>query len=178
MSDTTQVISKRPVLCPTCGHYSAPDVVRCTFCGEALGTREIVITRELTHVPHILSVDRPGQDYFALDANAILQFLPSGQVFSLSLERPVILGRASVALDDIERVDLSELNAMQHGVSRQHCRLRREGLQLVVTDLHTTNGTYLNDRRLEAGRDAIVLHGDKLILGTLHLIVTFSTLNG
>jgi hypothetical protein len=177
MSDTTQVVPKRPVLCSACGHYSAPSVLQCSFCGEPLGTREIVITRELMRVPRILPVDRPGQDYFAPDANVILQFLPSGQVLSLSLDHPVILGRASEGLEDVERIDLSDLNAMLHGVSRQHCQFRREGLQLVVTDLHTTNGTYLNDRRLEAGRDAIVLHGDKLILGTLHLIVTFSILN-
>jgi hypothetical protein len=178
MSDTTQVIPKRPVLCPACGHYSAPSASQCSFCGELLGTREILITRELTHIPRILPVDRPGQDYFASDANVVLQFLPSGQVLSLSLERPIILGRTSESLEDVEHIDLSDLNAMRHGVSRQHCQFRRESLQLVVTDLHTTNGTYLNDRRLEAGRDAIVLHGDKLILGTLHLLVTFSALNG
>ena len=178
MSDTTQVVPKRPVMCPACGHYSAPDIPQCSFCGEPLGTREILITRELTHVPQILSGDRPGQDYFAPDANVVLQFLPSGQVLSLNLECPVILGRAGGSFDDVEYIDLRDLNAMRHGVSRQHCQFRREGQQLVVTDLHTTNGTYLNDRRLEAGRDAIVLHGDKLILGTLHLLVTFSTLNG
>lgn len=177
MSDTTQVMPKRPVLCPACGNYSAPNTAQCAFCGELLGTRGIVVTREITRIPQILPMDRPNQDYFAPNANIILQFLPSGQVLSLGMERPVILGRESGSFEDVEHIDLSDLNAIQHGVSRQHCRLRREGLQLVVTDLRTTNGTYLNDRRLEAGRDAIVLHGDRLILGTLHLLVTFSTLD-
>ena len=90
----------------------------------------------------------------------------------------MILGREAESLEHIEHIDLSSLNAMHHGVSRQHCQFRRQGLQLIVTDLNSTNGTYLNDRRLETGKDEIVLHGDKLILGTLHLLVTFNTLDG
>ena len=125
----------------------------------------------------MLPVERPGQDYFAPDANAVLQFLPSGQVISLKLDKPAILGRESESFETVDLIDLRALNALQHGVSRQHCQFRREALQLVVTDLHSTNGTYLNDRRLEAGKDAIVLHGDRLILGTLHLLVTFSLLD-
>ncbi len=178
MSDTTQVISKRPVLCPACGHYSAPDALHCAYCGQPIPPLDVLITRQLFRAPLTLSVDRPGQDYFAPQASAILQFLPSGQVVSLTLEKPTILGREGESLEHVEHIDLSDLNARQHGVSRQHCQFRREGSQLVVTDLDSTNGTYLNDRRLEAGKDAIVLHGDKLILGTLHLLVTYSTLNG
>jgi pSer/pThr/pTyr-binding forkhead associated (FHA) protein len=133
-----------------------------------------VITRELDRSPLTLSVDRPGQDHFVSTASAILQFLPSGAIVLLPLNRPVILGRETGVSGGADLVDLAGFNALQHGVSRQHCQLRRQGNQLIVTDLGSTNGTYLNGRRLEPGRDVVVVHRDKLILGTLHLIITFS----
>jgi hypothetical protein len=177
MSETTQLVPDRPVFCPFCGLYSAPNVTQCAHCGQPIRPPEVEITRQLFRAPLMLPVERPGQDYFAPDVSAVLQFLPSGQVLSLKLDKPAILGRESERFGSVDLIDLSDLNALQHGVSRHHCQFRRVGLQLVVTDLHSTNGTYLNDRRLEAGKEAIVLDGDKLILGTLHLLVTFSLLD-
>jgi hypothetical protein len=177
MSETTQVVSERPVLCPSCGLYSAPAVTHCAHCGQPIPPAGIQVTRQLLRAPLTLPADRLGQDYFPPEASAILQFLPSGEVLPLRLDKPVILGREAESLGHVECIDLSSLNAVNHGVSRQHCQFRRHDLQLIVTDLNSTNGTYLNDRRLEAGKDAIVLHGDKLILGTLHLLVTFNTLD-
>jgi hypothetical protein len=174
MSDTTHTVPRRPVYCPRCGHYSAPEAAICAYCGEPIMPPERVITRALDRSPLTLPVDRPGQDHFVSDASAILQFLPSGNIIVLALDSPVILGRETGTSGGADLVDLIDFNALQHGVSRQHCQLRRQSNQLVVTDLGSTNGTYLNDRRLDPGRDGVVLHGDKLILGTLHLIITFS----
>jgi hypothetical protein len=178
MSDTTQIIAEHPILCPLCGYYSAPDAAYCARCGEPLPPPLPAVTRQLFRSPLTLPIDRPGQDYLALDASVILQFLPSGSVMPLTLEKPVILGRAAAESDDqVERIDLSGFNAVAHGVSRQHCEFRRQGTHLLVIDLNSTNGTYLNDHHLEPGKEAVVLHGDKLILGTLHLLVTFSTID-
>jgi hypothetical protein len=177
MPDTKQIVSDPPVFCPVCGQYSAPNVKQCAHCGQPIRPSEIQITRQLFRGPLMLPAERPGQDYFAPEANAVLQFLPSGLVLSLKLDKPAILGRESESLETVDCIDLTDLNAVRHGVSRHHCQFRREGMQLVVSDLHSTNGTYLNDRRLEAGKFAVVLDGDKLILGTLHLLVTFSSLD-
>jgi pSer/pThr/pTyr-binding forkhead associated (FHA) protein len=177
MPDTTQIVTDPPAFCPFCGQYSTPNVAHCAHCGQLIEPSGIEVTRQLFRAPLTHPAERPGQDYFAPDANAVLQFLPSGHVLSLKLDKPTILGRERESREAFDHIDLTDLNAVRHGVSRQHCQFRREGLQLVVTDLHSTNGTYLNDRRLEAGKDAIILHGDKLILGTLHLLVTFSALD-
>jgi pSer/pThr/pTyr-binding forkhead associated (FHA) protein len=103
----------------------------------------------------------------------VLQFLPSGACVSLILERPTILGRDPYP-DPYEALDLTDLNAYQHGVSRRHCRLERRGEHLVAVDLDSTNGTYLNGEALQPQREYVVSHGDKLILGTLHLTISFS----
>jgi len=91
---------------------------------------------------------------------------------TLCLDRPVILGRD--AADEPDLLDLTEFNALVHGVSRRHCLLRRIGDRLVIRDLDSTNGTYLNSRRLIPAEDYIVTNGDRVILGSLHIAIWFS----
>ena len=37
-------------------------------------------------------------------------------------------------------------------VSRRHCELTRQGSQVVIADLGSTNGTYVNGARIDARR--------------------------
>ena len=53
-------------------------------------------------------------------------------------------------------------------VSRLHCRLEAEGETLLVVDLDSTNGTYVNDKRVERARLA---SGDRLRIGRVELTV-------
>jgi pSer/pThr/pTyr-binding forkhead associated (FHA) protein len=51
-------------------------------------------------------------------------------------------------------------------VSRLHCRLTAAGDSLEVVDLQSTNGTFVNDKRIER---AIVRSGDRLRVGRVEL---------
>jgi pSer/pThr/pTyr-binding forkhead associated (FHA) protein len=53
-------------------------------------------------------------------------------------------------------------------VSRLHCRLSAEGDRLEVVDLSSTNGTYVNDKRVQR---AVLASGDRLRVGRLELII-------
>ena len=53
-------------------------------------------------------------------------------------------------------------------VSRLHCRLEASLDSLEVFDLKSTNGTYVNDRRVDRARLAI---GDRLRVGRVELTV-------
>lgn len=54
-------------------------------------------------------------------------------------------------------------------VSREHARFQVDASGLSMTDLGSTNGTYVNGRRHEAG----LLHeGDELLIGKFHLRVS------
>ena len=53
-------------------------------------------------------------------------------------------------------------------VSRLHCRLEAGDDNLDVVDLASTNGTFVNDRRVERARLKI---GDRLRIGRVELIV-------
>jgi len=131
-------------------------------------------TKRLGRRPFTLPIPSQGKVYFGPETHAILQFLPSGVCHTLVLKEPLILGRATYLVQG-EMLDLTEHNAYQHGVSRLHCMLRRQGTHLVVTDLGSANGTYLNGEPMLPHKDYVLSDGDQLILGTLHLTVFFST---
>ncbi len=54
-------------------------------------------------------------------------------------------------------------------LSRVHCRLSTTVSQLVVEDLKSTNGIYVNDKRVEC---IALNNGDRLRLGRVELIVS------
>lgn len=54
-------------------------------------------------------------------------------------------------------------------VSREHARFSVDASGLSLTDLGSTNGTYVNGTRLEAGQLA---EGDELMIGKYHLRVS------
>lgn len=50
-------------------------------------------------------------------------------------------------------------------VSGTHARLEKKGGSLLVTDLDSTNGTYINERRLNPGFPVSIDPGSFLIFG-------------
>jgi len=53
-------------------------------------------------------------------------------------------------------------------VSRHHCRFLTKGPALTVEDSGSTNGTYVNDERVDA---AELSAGDEVIIGRFHFVV-------
>ncbi len=85
-----------------------------------------------------------------------------GLEFTLEAGETVVLGRSrktDVKLRDAE-------------ISRKHCQIHNTGEGLVMTDLESSNGTYLNGRRI---RQADLIDGDVVRLGHTEIkIVTAS----
>lgn len=182
MSDSngpTLQIHERPRHCAVCGEYTLPSELVCAHCGtpfaplpnESLPPR----TDPLVRPPSlVLRLDTASDSTFAPGTTLALQHLPSAACVFLTIEHPVILGRGGSAADD-HLIDLSHFHGSQHGVSRRHCQIKRQDDHLLVRDLTSTNGTYLNALRLAPGEDHVLTDGDRLILGTMHLLVAFHT---
>jgi pSer/pThr/pTyr-binding forkhead associated (FHA) protein len=87
----------------------------------------------------------------------------------------MIIGRRSNHPEDAQvDVALNPFQAAERGVSRHHVNLRRVDEIIYVSDLYSTNGTFLNGRRLLPQSPAILRHGDELRLGHLMLRVVFA----
>jgi hypothetical protein len=80
----------------------------------------------------------------------------AGQVFDLSPASATSLGRSKtndLVLDDVS-------------VSSQHCRIRPEDAAFVLLDLKSTNGTFVNERRVTSHKLA---EGDVIRVGEVQL---------
>ncbi len=64
-------------------------------------------------------------------------------------------------------VDLSPYHAYANGVSRMHAVLKRSGVRVVIMDLGSANGTYVNGKRLTPQTERLLNHGDVVALGKL-----------
>lgn len=85
----------------------------------------------------------------------------------------VVLGRSEPGARNGVDVDLTPYGALDRGVSRTHARLHLENNHLYVTDLGSTNGTFLSGRRLEPNKAEVLRKGDELVLGRLAVQVLF-----
>ncbi|MEL6524583.1 MAG: FHA domain-containing protein, partial [Chloroflexota bacterium] len=59
------------------------------------------------------------------------------------------------------------------GVSRVHAQLHYEGGKVFITDLGSTNGTFVSNERLEPKTPTVLRKGDELLLGRLSMQVLF-----
>lgn len=97
------------------------------------------------------------------------------------VERVSFENRASVTIGrmDLKKssampdVDLTSYGAAQRGVSREHVRLEVKDDQLIVTDLGSTNGTFLRGERIVAYVPYDVHDGDEVVLGRLNIHIHF-----
>jgi len=83
------------------------------------------------------------------------------------------LGRFELGAKSETDIDLTPYGAMDRGVSRLHAQLELKDNKLYITDLSSTNGTYVNAVRIEPNQSAVLHKGDDVILGRLAVQVLF-----
>jgi hypothetical protein len=72
-------------------------------------------------------------------------------------------------------LDLSELDGYNMGISRRHLMIRNVENVFEVTDLASTNGTWMNEERLVPNKPYQLKNGAQVRLGRLRLLVTYLT---
>ncbi len=91
----------------------------------------------------------------------------------VQLNRTIILGRTNHETDSEVNIDLSPYQAVEYGVSRQHATLELVRKTLMLTDLGSTNGTFLNEQRVLSQQRRVVRDNDEIRLGKLIIHVYF-----
>ncbi len=97
---------------------------------------------------------------------------PHSEPIVIDLTRRHVIGRGDEGADvDIK---LSPFEAVQNGVSRRHAALEVINRALTISDLGSTNGTFINGQQIPSGYRRVVRDGDELHLGSLAIYVFFS----
>jgi pSer/pThr/pTyr-binding forkhead associated (FHA) protein len=94
-----------------------------------------------------------------------LHLLESGHVLPLASRPEFTLGRTTEGQPIVPDIDLTPYQAHAQGVSRLHAILRHDGHRILVLDLGSSNGTYVNGRRIPPNLEQLVQNGDVIALG-------------
>ncbi len=164
-------------ICPVCGHENVRETLLCTQCLAVLGTRNLqsstvdqaLIAEEEAHAVH-----RHDKHIGVLDANSVALYIgDSAEPVIIDVTNTVTLGRESANSVYQPLVDLTRYGAHERGVSRLHASIQRSGEQFMITDLHSSNGTWLNGNRLEPDVPQLLRSGDRLKLSVMRIDVFF-----
>lgn len=143
---------------------------------ELLNKHDTAILANKPQVRRALQQQATGEHQTAsLGENREIILVIRGMVERLILpdDKRIILGRTDVKSRFLPDVDLTPYGALDRGVSREHASLHLQGDRLFVTDLNSTNGTYLAGKKLDPHTPSILRKGDELLLGRLPVQVLF-----
>lgn len=94
-----------------------------------------------------------------------------GNKLELPAKDDVVIGREDPISDVFPDVDLTRFGGMENGVSRKHAVIRRAGSEYTVEDMGSTNGTYLNKKKIQPHAPQTIKPGDEVRFGKLALSV-------
>jgi hypothetical protein len=84
-----------------------------------------------------------------------------------------LIGRLAPNTILVPQIDLEPYGGLAAGVSRVHASLKHQANALLVADMGSRNGTYINSHRLHEKELRLLQDGDELRIGQLTLIVRF-----
>ena len=165
------------IVCPNCGQDNMEGSVHCRECGTQLILGEPLVTHRIKRNEADMDAStrpeprerRPGSA--RLDTWGTLHLLETGQMLPLSERNEFTLGRSSDGQPIMPDIDLSPYHAYASGVSRLHAVIKRSGDHISIMDLGSSNGTYLNGKKLQPNTEQILQHGDVLMFGKLKIQV-------
>jgi hypothetical protein len=160
--------------CPNCGASAKYGELACAKCNVlfSAGGKTHKLDQESTH-PRSDQKWPIGEVF--VQPQQVITFDIGGEKLVLPDRDTLVIGRVSeVPGDDGPDVNLSAFDAKDYGVSRQHIRITRINDMVYVTDLGSSNGTFLNGRALAPNYGRLLRNGDELWLGRLKMRVSFS----
>lgn len=164
------------IKCPFCGTSSVENTLFCSECGLYLINGEDRATdpleddeAEVSPVPEeekTRSQPAKGQEPHTLR----LKIGDRQRKVEVSLNKTIHLGRIDPGSDVFPEIDLTE-HAPAKNISRRHASIRTQDGMVVIEDLGSINGTFLNGDRLSPYLPQLLKNGDSLYLGKLRIDV-------
>lgn len=163
------------IICTNCQHKNVAGAMFCAECGAQLDGVETLITQAITdeQIANELSRKSPRQEPVSTPVNSwiSLHLMDSGKILPLASRNEFTLGRLSEGQPIMPDIDLTPYQAYASGVSRLHAVVKRDAERVMVMDLGSSNGTYINGRRINPHVEESLSHGDIMALGKLKIQV-------
>ena len=166
------------IACISCRSLNLYGAVFCAECGSLLPLNGNPTPMQPQGTPSerpSSSADRAPSTSSGGGLWATLRLLEGGEDIALANREEFTLGRRSEHQPTLPDIDLAPYQGYARGVSRVHAVIRRRGTRVLLKDLNSSNGTYVNGRRLNPSREEPLANGDILALGTLKLQIQLST---
>jgi len=90
-----------------------------------------------------------------------------------SQKQPLTFGRDDAKSKERPDIDLVPYGGFQNGISRIHASLELAGKRMTICDKGSSNGTFLNDAKLDSNEKHQIRDGDTLRLGQMKLKISF-----
>lgn len=167
------------ITCPFCHATNAANTIFCSECGHYLAKidsepTEVFKADELDDASYAQMSRQEPASRSKPTQPVTLQFTITEQhrVIEATLKGEIIIGRTDVASTAFPTVDLSAAGPMAKSVSRRHARIIKRDDEIVLEDLGSVNGTFINDKKLAPFLPVTLNTGDRLHFGKVCLEVT------
>ena len=132
--------------------------------GADLAGQRAISASQIANIP--IAADQPGPKTMVLQLDKAAKYLPSKDSAQPQLLMSIAFGnKKELAIGRGEKNDI-RLDGLQ--ISKRHARLLKNNSEIVIDDLNSTNGVFINGKRVS--RQAI-LPSDALYIGTFKLQV-------
>jgi len=136
--------------CTECQMENIAGALFCEECGAKLEAQN-----ELQET----AVESPGARLVLASAD--------GSTLEIPVKDEVVVGREDPISEVFPDLDLTHFDGMEKGVSRKHAVIHRSGADYSVEDMGSTNGTYVNRKKVQPNVPQAIKAGDELRFGKL-----------
>ena len=162
------------IICSICQYKNVTGAMFCAECGAQLDGIDTLITQAITDdqiAEELAKKGRPEPAQTPVNSWISLHLMDSGKILPLASRNEFTLGRLSEGQPIMPDIDLTPYQAYASGVSRLHAVVKRDANRVLVMDLGSSNGTYVNGRRINPHVEESLSHGDIVALGKLKIQV-------
>jgi len=163
--------------CSICKNKNDREAIVCVHCGAVLETylADSAGTTRSTGV-QTKGTEKTGElfidEAMAPVSGIAIYVAGTAKPVFLSSDQEFIIGRKVQATSEVF-LDLSKLGGYYLGLSRRHAMIRRTEHGYEVTDLSSSNGTWLNDERLIPHKPYLLTSGSQLRFARMQFFVLY-----
>lgn len=171
--------------CPNCGQANVAGAQFCENCGTPLGgqppqqytpppqqytpPQQQYVPTPQQYVPPQSQYGQPPQQFGGVVVGRLVVQSSNTSIPIPQGKTEVIIGREDPVSNVFPEVNVDPFGGHDAGVSRQHAKLVMQNGRLMLIDMNTANGTFVNKQKLAPNTPHPVNNGDELRIGGMIL---------